>query len=177
MKSVLALIALGALAPMLQSVIGTLVAPRFCPDLSMLIAVGLGLYWRSTAGGAVLAVLLGFIADLLSGSLLGHHALLRLLAFGTARTVSQQLNLRGVLSQMTFALGFTVIDALAGALLTDFFAAGDGIDLALLRSIVPHAVVNALLAPPVVAIVGRLAASLEEGGGRMQLTIPPRGAR
>ncbi len=176
MKSVLALIALGALAPMVQGVAGTLVPPRFCPDLSMLLALGLGVSWRSTAGAAVLVVLLGFVADLLSGSLFGHHALLRLLAFGAARRVSQQLNLRGVFAQMIFAFAFTGVNAVAGALLTSFFAAGPGVDVAMLRELVPHAVVNGLLAPVVVALVERLAAALEDGGGRLQLTIPPRGA-
>jgi len=67
---------IGIAAPVFQGVLNTFVPARFAPDLGFLVVIALGLHWRSTAGGLVLAATLGFAADLLSGSLLGQQALL-----------------------------------------------------------------------------------------------------
>jgi hypothetical protein len=58
LKRVLALLAIGALAPMIQGAIGTFIPLRYCPDLGLLLVVGLGLCWRSTAGGIALSAAL-----------------------------------------------------------------------------------------------------------------------
>ena len=58
MKRIVALLALGVLAPMVQGAVGTFVPPQYCPDLGLLLVVGLGLCWRSTAGGVLLSATL-----------------------------------------------------------------------------------------------------------------------
>lgn len=176
MKSVIAVLLIGALAPMLQGVAGTFVAPRLVPDLSMLVVIGLGLHWRSAGGGAAFATVLGFVVDLLSGALLGHHALLRLFAFGSARVCSRQLNLRGPLPQMTFVAGFTVANALGSHLLTVFFASGPGLDPATAMAVLPHAGINALFAVPVVNFVGRLNSWLDDSSRQLLVLSPRNGA-
>ena len=159
MKRVLALLALGALAPMIQGVIGTFMPLQYCPDFGLLLVAGLGLYWRSTDGGVALSAASGFITDLLSGSLLGQHTLLRLFIFGAARIASRQFNLRGAMPQMIFLIVLTGLNALGTAALTAFFVAGRGWDGAMLASLVPHALINGLVAPLVVALVKRIATS------------------
>lgn len=159
MKQVIAVLVLGALAPMIQGVAGSFIAPRYVPDLGMLVVVGLGLHWRSVGGGLLLATALGFVADMLSGSLLGHHALLRIFAFCAARVGASQLNLRGPLPMMSFAAVFTVVSAAASGLLTAFFVAGAAHDWLRLRELVPQALINGVAAPFVIAVVARVCSS------------------
>jgi rod shape-determining protein MreD len=174
-KHALAVLLVGIAAPMLQGAVNTFVPARFTPDLGLLIVIALGLYWRSAAGGFVIAAVLGFVADLLSGSLLGEQALLHMFAFGVARFASSHLNLRGPLPQAIFVLVFTGVNALGIGLLNTFFAAGGGIDLAILRDLLPHATVNALFAPLLSRGVEALASSLDdEEGGRRPLGLAQR---
>lgn len=173
MKRVALIVLLGTLAPMIQGVAGTFIPSRFCPDLSMLWVVGLGLYWRSTGGGAVISTGLGFFVDLLSGSLFGQHALLRLLEFVVARVCNRQLNLRGTLPLMMFVLVLSVANAIGSSLLTVFFASGHGVDVTILMHLIPHAIVNAVVAVPVIRLVGGITSWLD-ASARQLLILEPR---
>ena len=175
MKRIFTLLAIGVLAPMIQGAAGTFGPLHYCPDLGLLLVVGLGLCWRSTAGGVVLSAAQGFVADLLSGSLLGQHMLLRIFAFGAARACSQQLNLRGVIPQAIFVVVLTVVTALGTGALSSFFAAGPGVDGEMLRELIPHALINGAFAPLGVWLVERISNWLDEvEGGRQLLRLQPR---
>ena len=175
MKRTLALLLIGIAAPMVQGAMNTFVPARFTPDLGFLIVIGLGLHWRSAAGGLAMSAALGFVADLLSGSLLGEHALLRLLAFGVARSASRRLNLRGSLPQAIFVLFFTAVNVLGIGVLNTFFTSGGGFDMVTLRDLLPHASINALFAPLVSRVVEVVATSLgDDEGGRRMLHLEPR---
>jgi rod shape-determining protein MreD len=174
-KRAVALLALCALAPMVQSVVGRFVPLHLFPDLGLLLVVGLALSWRSTAVGIVLAAALGLIADLLSGSLLGQQTLLRMFAFGATRSCSQQLNLRGARPLAIFVVGLTLATGIGSAVLTSFFMAGPGLEREMLRELLPHALINGVVAPVGVAIVERITNWLGEAdGGHQQLPIIPR---
>ncbi len=175
MKRVFALLAIGALAPMIQGAVGTFVPLHYCPDLGLLLVVGRGLCWRSTASGVVLSAALGFIADLLSGSLLGQHMLLRIFAFGATRVCSRQLNLRGVIPRATFVVVLTVVSALGTGALTSFFSVGPGVDGEMLRELIPHALINGAFAPFGVWLVERISNWLSEvDAGHQLLQLRPR---
>jgi rod shape-determining protein MreD len=174
-KRILVLLLIGIAAPVLQGAVNTFIPARFTPDLGFLIVIALGLHWRSAAGGLVVSVALGFVTDLLSGSLLGEHALLRLLAFGAARSASRHLNLRGSLPQAIFVLFFTGVNALGIGLLNTFFTSGGGFDLVTLRDLLPHASINALFVPLVSRVVEAVATSLgDDESGRRLLHLEPR---
>jgi rod shape-determining protein MreD len=175
-KRTLLILAFGVVALVLLGALNTLIPPRFTPDLGLLVVIALGLHWRSTDGGLVLAATLGFAADLLSGSLLGQQALMRLLAFGIARFASGHLNLRGAVPQSLFALAFTLFNALGISLLSVFFTAGGGFDLVMLQNLLPHALANALFAYPVSRLVEAVATAFgDDEGGRRALRLAPRG--
>ena len=175
MKRVLALLAIGALAPMVQGAVGTFIPLHYLPDLGLLLVVGLGLCWRSTAGGLVLSAALGLIADLLSGSLFGQHMLLRIFAFGAARACSQKLNLRGVIPRAIFVSVLTVATTLGTGVLTSFFAAGPGVDGEMLRELVPHALINGAFAPLGVWFVERISSWFSDAdAGHQLLQLRPR---
>ena len=175
MKRTLLILLIGIAAPVLQGALNTFVPARFAPDLGFLVVIALGLHWRSTAAGLVLAATLGLAADLLSGSLLGQQALLRLLAFGAARFASGHLNLRGAVPQSIFVVGFTAVNALGIATLNVFFTAGGGFDVVMLRDLLSHAFVNALFAAPVSRLVEAVATSFgDDEGARRALRLTPR---
>jgi cell shape-determining protein MreD len=173
-KRVLGLLGLGAAALTLQGAVATFVPPRYCPDLGFLLVVALGLCWRSATGGICVSAAIGYAADLLSGSLLGQHVLLRLAAWAAARLGSRHLNLRGALPQAIFAAFLTGANALALALLTAFFSPGIGIAAG--RELLPQVIANTLFAPLVAAFTARAVARLgDEDGGQRLLPLAPRG--
>jgi hypothetical protein len=113
LKTLLALLALGALAPMLQSALAPYLSAALCPDIGLLLVVALGLSGRSVAGGLLFSGFVGFVADLLSGALLGQHALLRVLAFAAARGANVHVNLVGVGAKGIFVAVLSVLNGLA----------------------------------------------------------------
>jgi len=175
-KRAVALLAFGIAAILAQGVVNIFVPARFTPDLSLLVVVGVGLHWGGASGGAAIATLLGFSADLLSGSLFGEHALLRLLEFCAARFASRHLNLRGPIPQAVFVMVLTAANAFGVGLLNSFFTSRGGIDVVMLRYVVPHAFANALFAPLLSRLVERLIDFFgDEEGGRRLLRLEPRG--
>ena len=102
MKLFAGILGLGTLAAILQGVAGTFLAQRFVPDLGFLLAVALGLSWRGLAGGVALVAFLGYLTDLLSGSILGQHVILRMFVFAAARLGSRHLSLIGAMPRALF---------------------------------------------------------------------------
>lgn len=175
MKEAAALFLLGALALMLQSAIALWLPARFVPDLGLLLVMAIAVTLRSTALGLVLALLLGYASDLLSGSLLGQHALLHLLVYGAARSGTARLNLRGPLPQMLFACFLSAGYAAALFGLVAFFMPEAGAPVGRLGELVPHALVTGAMAPLVTAGVSRLLVALgEEDGPQRLLPYQPR---
>lgn len=157
MKQGLALAGLGMLTLVLQGALATIVPPPWCPDLALLVVISIGLRWRGLAIGLCLAAALGFAADLLSGSLMGQHALLRLLSFIAAFFAGRQLNLKGSLPLATFAGGLSVGYGLLLYVLSDFFVGGQGLTWGFIGALLQHSLVNSVFALPVLSSVGRVA--------------------
>jgi rod shape-determining protein MreD len=175
-KRVVGLLGLALAALTVQGAMASFVPARFFPDLAFLFVVALGLCWRSAVGGLCVAAAIGFATDLLSGSLLGQHALLRLAAHGAARVGSRHLNLRGALPQAVFVAFLTVANAVGLALLSSFFSSGAALGLAALGELLPQIAMNAACAPLVVAATGRAVAWLgDEDAGQRVIPLAPRG--
>jgi rod shape-determining protein MreD len=175
-KRVLGLLGLGAVALTLQGAVASFLPARFCPDLGFLLVVALGLCWRSAVGGVCVSGAIGFVTDLLSGSLLGQHALLRMAAHGLARLGNRHLSLRGALPQAIFVSVLTCANAFAMALITSFFSPGSAVAGIALRELLPQAVANALIFPLVASLTARTVARLgDEDGGQRILPLSPRG--
>lgn len=174
MKRVLVLVGLGLLAPILQGALAPFLPWGTCPDVGLLVVIGLGLSLRSGLAGLALAAEIGFVADLLSGSLLGEHALLRMFVFALARLASLHVNLHGTLTPMALAAGLSALSAAGILALTTFFSSGTAMVLVTLPDVLRQAVVNALLAPLVISAVARLVAHLGDEDGRRVLRLEPR---
>lgn len=169
------MLSLGALAPMLQSALVLYLPTALCPDLGLLLVVAVGLCGRSVAGGLSFSALVGFVADLLSGALLGQHVLLRVLAYAAARSASAHVNLIGAGSKAVVVAFLTVMNGLAMGALTAFFSPGAGLAWIGFGELALAALVNALAAAPLTSLVAAVLNRFgDEDGNRRLLRLEPR---
>jgi len=173
-KRGLAVIALGLIALGIQGGLAAVLPRELCPDLGLLVVVVLGLHAQNWASGFVLASALGYAADLLSGSLFGAHALLRILAFCAASLVRSQLNLRGSLPLAFFVGCLTILYALALIGLTSFFGAAAELHWGTLKLLIPQAIVNAVVAPSIARLMLWVWERLEGEPARRRLELDAR---
>jgi rod shape-determining protein MreD len=174
LKRILVLAALGVLGPILQGAISPFLPRGLCPDGGLLLVVAIGLTLRSTLSGVLLAAWVGFVSDLLSGSLLGQHAIARVCAFGVARLAGLQMNLQGGFGQIVLTGAVTIVCSGLLAGLTAFFTAGAAAPMASPMEIARHAAVNAICAPLAVAFVSRVIRGMGDQDGRRVLPLEPR---
>jgi cell shape-determining protein MreD len=175
LKRAIAIALLGAIAPMIQGAFAGFLPASWCPDASLLLVTALGLAWPgSLAGALALVTFHGFVCDLLSGSLLGQHALVSICTFAAARVVSSHVNLHGAASQMVLAAGLTAGSAFAQSGLTAFFSPSSGRGLLSPGALLAQAAVNSVFAPLVIAAVRGLLARLDDESGRRVLRLEPR---
>jgi rod shape-determining protein MreD len=171
---VLGLLAFGITALVVQSVAALHLSPALVPNLSLLVAVALGLHLEA-AGGLVVAGALGYASDLFSGSLLGQHALLRALACIGTRLANTGLDLRRFLPLAIYAALLTLAEAVALGGLTALFAGRAAFDGALAGVLGQQMLVNALAAPLVSAAAGRIVRwTLPEESLRRSVRLDPR---
>lgn len=174
MKSAIALFLLGLAALILQGALARALAPPWCPDLAWLVVVGIGLRWSSFLPGVVLAVVLGYSMDLVSGSLMGQHALLRLVTYLAAALAARQLDLSGGLPVAIFVAAMSAVYGLATVAMLSFFVGAPWMGFELLGRLVAHAVVNVLAAGPVISAVERVLLRFSDEEGARGATLPTR---
>jgi rod shape-determining protein MreD len=174
LKRILVLAALGVLGPIVQGAVSPYLPRGLCPDGGLLLVVAIGLTLRSTLSGVLLAAWVGFVSDLLSGSLLGQHTIARVCVFGVARLAGFQMNLQGGFAQVVLTGAVTLVSSALLAGLTAFFTAGAAAPMASPVEIGWHAAVNALCAPVAVAFVARVVRGLGDEDGRRVLPLEPR---
>lgn len=156
MKASLAVLALGLAGLVAQGALARAVAPPWCPDLSWLVVMAIALRWPGFLSGFVLAAVLGFAMDVVSGSLMGQHALLRLVTYVAAAVASRQLDLSGgiPMALLVFALslgyGFGVVGT------RSLFFGPEPIGVETFALAVAQAFVHMLLVAPVVGLVERI---------------------
>jgi len=152
-KRIVGVVSLVLLAPILQGALAPYLPTAFRPDLTLLVVLGIALYWRNTGTGLVFATLCGFVVDLLSGGLLGQHALLSVLVFAGSRALSVQVNLVGAFPRMLFVVALTAVHAFVVAGLTAFFTPDAGFGVPPLHTLGPLLFANAVVSPAVIAAV------------------------
>ncbi|MDP6980890.1 MAG: hypothetical protein QF570_20200 [Myxococcota bacterium] len=157
-KRILAVFILGLLALGVQGGLAMVMPRSLCPDLGLLVVLAIGLHWLEVTPGMFVASALGFAADLLSSAIFGAHALLRVLAFSLTSLARSQMDLRGGAIFALFAGAITILNALGLMLLLRFFTSGEAGAAAfsvwgVFSGVLPHAAINACLAPAVSAVV------------------------
>ncbi len=171
------MIVLALFALVIQGALAMIVPPPYCPDLALIVVIAIGLCWHGLALGLCLAAALGFAADLVSGSLMGQHALLRLIVFVSAFFAGRQLNLRGSLPLCVFTFSVSVAYGFALYAVSLFFIGRVDVGWSWVVSLTLHSAVNAIVAPAIYGGVTRLSgwASEEEGSARTFHIDPRRG--
>ncbi len=137
----------GGLVPILQGALLRGLSAALCPQLGVLLVLGLGVAWPNVLGGILVATVVGLVSDLLSGSLAGQLVLLHLGVYLAARYASGHLHLGGAVSIGVFAGGFSALYGLALFLSTRFFLPEAHLGWADFRALIPVAVLNGLFAP------------------------------
>ncbi len=157
MKLFLALLIAALFLLMAEGALAVIVPPPWCPDLGLLAIVSVGLRWRGLAWGLVFAYILGSAADVMSGSLMGLHALLSTFVFMAAVFAGRQLNLKGSFPLVAFTGFVSFSYGLAVYGISRFFIGGIEFSLSWVLANFVHALVNGLLAPLAYAGFSRLA--------------------
>lgn len=176
MRRLLGLVVLGLALLMVQGTLATFLPVYLLPDLVFLVVVGAAVAVGGMEGLAAAAVL-GWCMDLLTGALLGQHALLLALAYTATRVANLQLNLLRALPRVAFVAGLSLTYDLCHAGLSNLFRDAPAPDWVFLGYALVHAAANALCAPAGLWAVQQLAALLsgDEESGRRSLRVEPRG--
>jgi rod shape-determining protein MreD len=173
MRATLALLALGWLAVLAQGGLAQLVPAAVVPDLSLLLTLAAALV-IGPAQGLIVATGVGLGADMVSGTLLGQLACLRLLELVVTRAIAGQLDLRRGLPLAVFAFALVGIDGLGQAGLSRLFLGDFPFLPADLVTLAVRAAVTAPFAPMAHALVRRLSERLEEGDARREMRLDTR---
>jgi rod shape-determining protein MreD len=177
-KRAIALITVGLVALVLQGALATLLVPPWCPDLALLVLVAIALRWEGVAGGLLLAATLGYATDLLSGSLLGQHAILDLFAFLATLAATRRLNLRGPWPLAFFVACLSMVYGIAMLVITGFFIGGAPLRWGWIGAQLIHAAVSGAFAPAVSSAVGLVAEWVgDDESGHRPIALHRRGSR
>jgi rod shape-determining protein MreD len=156
MKSIVAVFALGLAALMVQVSLARTLPPPWCPDFSWLVVVGIGLRWPSFVSGLCLAAALGHATDLLSGSLMGQHALLRIVTYLAAALASRQLDLSGGLPVGVFVFAMTIVYGALTLLMLTTFVGAPWPGFGAIGTSMVHGFVNVLASSVMIRLVERI---------------------
>lgn len=121
MRAAVGLALVGVAALILRGVLSGVLPPALRPDLGLVVVVGLGLK-RPGPSGLLIAAGLGCLADVLTGALLGQHALLFALAFAITRLAGFQLDLRRPAPVFFLVAAISAVHGLGSVALSRFFA-------------------------------------------------------
>jgi rod shape-determining protein MreD len=171
-KSAFAVLGLGLAALIVQGALARTISPPWCPDLAWLVVVGVGLRWPGFLSGLFVAVPLGYAMDLLSGSLMGQHALMRILSYLTAALASRQLDLSGGLSTGIFVFGLSLAYGVGIAATLSFFVGSDVLSFDLFGKTIAHAVINVIAAGPMIGLVERVLTRFSDDEVGRQSSLP-----
>jgi len=176
-KSILAVLLLGFAALIVQGALARTIPQPWCPDLAWLVVIGVGLRWPGFLSGLFVAVPLGYAMDLLSGSLMGQHALMRLISYLVAAAASRQLDMSGGLPVAIFVFGMTVLYGLGIVATLAFFVGSEVIGFGVMTSALGHAVANVIAAGPMIALVDRVLVRFSDEEVGRRATLPMRTQR
>lgn len=175
MKRFFAVLVLGLIALGIQGGLSLVIPRELCPDLGLLVVIALGLHWQEATSGLIVASVLGFTADLLSSSIFGGHALMRLLVFSATAISRQKIDLRSGAALGLFAGVMTIFYALGLLLLMRFFGAdSEWLSRSEIGGLFLHVLVNAVCAPAIAALMIRVCEWADGEASRPGLEIETR---
>ena len=162
MKPALTWLAFGLLAVIVQGALTRGLPIQWVPDFALLVPV-VGALVLGPLEGLLLSVLVGLGGDLLSGSLLGQQASLRIVEFALTKFVSAQIDLHRTAPLLVYVFALTLADgaamsALSLVFLGDWMLRPQHLGMLLVRGAVGAAIAP-LLRDLAVGIVERVSES------------------
>ncbi len=155
-----ALLAIGLLLILVQGnlfrILGPLGIHGAAPSLVLPIVVFLGVHETSLARGALLTAVLGYALDILGSAPLGLFTFVFVALFVVARVAGVRLTTQTVLTQITWALAFTLAEGGIVLVLLAVFGSDPQRPVELASVVLPHAVATALCAPVIFRLALRL---------------------
>jgi len=163
----------GMLGISLQAMLVAALPVALVPDLSLLAAFAAALV-LGRAHGLIVVCLLGLGSDMVSGSLLGQHAFVRVLEFLFVRAVAGQLDLRRAFPQVFVAFALSVLDSTLMAGLALVFVPAFPVAWSEVGALLGRAAVTAVLAPLVCGAAGTLTEGMSAIEGRREMRLETR---
>jgi rod shape-determining protein MreD len=167
MKRLSILLLAGIVAVVLQAtLLAQLPGGSLKPDLLLIVVLYIGFFLAPTEGG-ILSFVLGYLADLLLGYLMGLFTFARVTAWLFSKLASGMLNLKSVPAQTLFVALYTVVDAFVMIGVLKLFGGAEYPAPEIGRVMLYKALLNAVAAPLVITVLFRLERRFQ--------TIPKRG--
>ncbi len=155
-----ALLVVGLLLLLLQSnlylILGPLGLHGATPSLLLPLVVYLGVHEPSMARGASLAFALGYLQDLLASAPIMLFAFVMVAVWWLARVVGVRLTAQTVLTRMSLAFAFTLVESAIVLILLAIFGSDNRRPLEMVSLMLPHAVATAVVSSPVFRLAQRL---------------------
>lgn len=172
MIAVLGLFVLGLVAMVAEGAATSFLPPALCPDLPLLLVIGMALNLGS-ARALLASAALGYAADILSGAPLGQHALLHVVVFAAASAANRSLELRTPLAQASLAGVLTLLNGLLLSLVASFLGATLVLDFRFALQLAAQALLSCVFGPLVCALVEAVASrTREEEAPRRSVPLP-----
>jgi len=173
MRAGVALVGVGWIAAIVQGGLAHLLPAAAVPDLALLLTLA-GALVLGPAVGLFVAAAIGLGVDMVSGTLLGLVACVRLVELALTRAIASQLDLRRGLPLMIFAYALVGLDAAAQAGVTRLFLGSFALQPEELTRLALHAAVTAPFAPLVGRLARRIHDRLEDGDSRREMRLDTR---
>ena len=154
------LLIVGVLLILLQSNLYRLLAPLdlpgATPNLVLPVVVYLGVHEPSMARGASLAFALGYAQDILGSAPIMLFAFVMVSVWWLARVVGVRLTAQTVLTRMSLAFGFSLVESAIVIILLAIFGSDNRRPLEMVGVVMPHAIATALVSSPIFRLVQKL---------------------
>jgi cell shape-determining protein MreD len=173
MRPAIAVLFLGLFLIVLQGSLAHVLPPLLLPDLGLLVVLAAAIF-LGPAEGLLLAALLGLMSDVLSASLLGEFACVRILELVLTRAVAGKLDLRRGLPFTVYTLAILPLDAALVLGLTRLYLGPLPLDPAALVPALERALPTLAVAAPVSRSIRRLIDHLGEARDRREMRLDTR---
>ena len=173
MRGALAWSAIGLLGVAGQAMLVAGFGSGWVPDLSLLAVIAAALV-LGPSEGLIVACVLGFGADMVSGSPLGQHAFVRVIELTVVRGFAGQLDLRRVVPQAVLGFAVSLLDSALLAGVSFLFVPTFAVAWSELGGLVARAAVTGLAAPAVGSLARTVIEWLSETEGRREMRLETR---
>ncbi len=173
MRSAIAWCGLGLFGVAIQAIAADAFSAQLVPDLSLLAALAAALV-LGPAEGMIVAFTLGLGSDMVSGSLLGQHAFVRVIEFVMVRGFASQLDLRRFVPQVAVGFVLSLVDAALMGGVSLLFVSAFTVAWNEIGGLLARALLTGAAAPAVGQLARATTAWLSETEARREMRLETR---